>query len=79
MSVNNLDADVRAVADASSEHASELLTLIVNRADSPMVAMTSLILATAVFAKSVTMSRESLLEGITAAFNSVEEVPHATH
>ena len=74
------DDEIRAVVRDSASHATELLRHVVVLADSPMLAMTSLMLANAVFARSLDMSREAFLEGTAAAFDSVSEgAPHATH
>jgi hypothetical protein len=56
------------------------LAHVTSRTDNPLLAMTSLMLATAVFDKSIGMTREAFLEGTAAAFYSlVEDTPHATH
>lgn len=74
------DEDLRAVVRDSATHATDLLRHITQETDNPLLAMTSLMLASAVFAKSIDMPREAFLEGSTAAFDSlVEGSPHATH
>jgi hypothetical protein len=71
---------IRALVRDSADMASELLDFTASKAKDPLLAMTSLLLAAAVFAKSTGMAREDLLAGTAAAFDSLEEVsPHATH
>jgi hypothetical protein len=80
MSVHDIDEEVRAVVRDSADLATDLLVYLTAKADSPMLAMTTLMLSTAVFAKSIDLPKEALLEGTAAAFNSIEEAtPHATH
>jgi hypothetical protein len=76
----NIDEELRAVVRDSADNATELLSYVTSRTDNPLLAMTSLMLAAAVFAKSIGMERDALLEGSAAAFDSlVEDTPHATH
>jgi hypothetical protein len=64
----------------SASNATEVLAYITSRTDNPLLAMTSLMLAAAVFAKSIGMTRKAFLDGSAAAFDSlVEDTPHATH
>lgn len=80
MSVNDIDEEIRAVVRDSTAHASELLAHLCVKIDSPMLAMTTLMLSSAVLARSIGMTRESFLEGTAAAFNSLEEATqHAVH
>jgi hypothetical protein len=74
------DEEIRAVVRDSAANATEVLAFITSQTDSPMLAMTSLMLSSAVFARSIGMAREAFLEGTAAAFNSLEEAtPYATH
>jgi hypothetical protein len=78
MSTN--DEELKSVVRDSATNATDMLAYIATRTDQPLLAMTSLMLASAVFAKSIGMTRESFLEGSAAAFDSlVEDTPHATH
>lgn len=80
MSVHDIDEDIRAVVRDSADNATELLAYITSKTDNPMLAMTTLMLSSAIFAKSMDLPRAALLEGTAAAFDSVEEAtPHATH
>ena len=80
MSVHDNDEDLRAVVRDSATHATDLLGYITKETDNHLLAMTSLMLASAVFAKSIGMAREDFLGGSAAAFDSlVEDTPHATH
>lgn len=71
MSVN--DDEIRSVVHESAANATEVLTHISTLTRDPVLALASLMLATAVLARSMGMPWEDLLEGATAAFNSVEE------
>ena len=74
------DEEIRAVVRDSAANATEVLAFITSQTDSPMLAMTSLMLSSAVFARSIGMAREAFLEGTAAAFDSLEEAtPYATH
>ena len=74
------DEEIRAVVRDSAANATEVLAFITSQTDSPMLAMTSLMLSSAVFARSIGMTREAFLEGTAAAFDSLEEAtPYATH
>ena len=78
MNIN--DEEIRAVVRDSATNATDVLAFITSQTDNPMLAMTSLMLASAVFAKSIGMAREGFLEGIAAAFDSLmEATPHAAH
>ena len=80
MSVNDINEEVRAVVRDSAANATELLAYLTGRTDDPLLAMTSLMLASAVLSRSIGMDRGSFLEGTAAAFDSlVEDTPHATH
>lgn len=75
-----LDDEVRAVVRDSSDLATDLLAYLTAKTDNPMLAMTTLMLSSAVLAKSIDLPRQALLEGTGAAFDSLEEAtPHATH
>ena len=72
--------DPRSVVRDSATNATDLITFIVSRADNPVLAMASLMLACSVFARSIGMGRADYLEGTGAAFDSLEEATHhATH
>jgi hypothetical protein len=71
MSVN--DDEIRSVVHESAANATEVLTHISTLTRDPVLALASLMLATAVLARSMGMPWEDLLEGATAAFNSVDE------
>jgi len=76
----NIDEELRAVVRDSASNATDLLAHVTSRTDNPLLAMTSLMLASAVFGKSIDMTREAVLEGTAAAFDSlVEGTPHAPH
>tara|TARA_R110000868_G_scaffold233488_5_gene487213 strand:- start:1344 stop:1586 length:243 start_codon:yes stop_codon:yes gene_type:complete len=80
MSVHDINEELRAVIRDSADNATEVLAYVTSRTDNPLLAMTSLMLSSAVFAKSIGMTREAFLEGTAAAFDSlVEDTPHATH
>ena len=80
MSVHDIDEEVRAVVRDSADLSTDLLVYLTSKTDNPMLAMTTLMLSSAVMAKSIGMAREGYLEGIAAAFNSlVEDTPHVTH
>jgi len=80
MSVHDIDEEVRAVVRDSADLATDLLVSLTSKADNPMLAMTTLMLASAVMAKSMALPRAALLEGTGAAFDSLEEAtPHVTH
>lgn len=80
MSVHDIDAEVRAVVRDSADLSTGLLAYLTTQAESPMLAMTTLMLSSAVLAKSIDLPRDAFLEGMAAAFNSLEEAtPHATH
>ena len=71
MSVN--DDEIRSVVHESAANATEILTHVSALTPDPVMALASLMLATAVLARSMGMPWEDLLEGATAAFNSVDE------
>lgn len=65
---------------ARSSDRAQALLLDLMRDQEPFEAIVVTMLATAVMAKSVDMPRQTLLEGVGAAFDSLQEVPpHATH
>jgi hypothetical protein len=71
MSVN--DNDIQTIVHESAANATEILTHVSGLTPDPVMALASLMLATAVLARSMGMPWEDLLEGATAAFNSVDE------
>jgi hypothetical protein len=76
----NIDEELKDVVRDSASNATEVLAYVTSRTDNPLLAMTSLMLSSAVFAKSIGMTRDAFLEGSAAAFDSlVEDTPHATH
>ena len=80
MSVNDINEEVRAVVRDSADLSTDLLVYLTAKTDNPMLAMTTLMLSSAVMAKSIGLPREAFLEGTEAAFNSLEEATHhATH
>jgi hypothetical protein len=80
MSAHDIDEELRAVVRDSATNATEVLAFATSLTDSPLLAMTTLMLASDVFAKSIGMTREAFLEGTAAAFDSlVEDTPYATH
>jgi hypothetical protein len=77
MSTNKLD--MNALISRSSDRAQALLHTLMEDHE-PFDAMVTTMLAVAVLAKSVGMPRQTLQEGVGAAFDSlVEATPHATH
>jgi hypothetical protein len=80
MSVNDINEEVRAVVRDSADLSTELLGFLTGKTDNPMLAMTTLMLSSAVMAKSIGLPREAFMEGTGAAFLSLEEgSPHVTH
>ena len=80
MSVNDIDEEVRAVVRDSADLATDLLVYLTGKSDNPMLAMTTLMLSSAVMARSIGLPREAFLSGTEAAFLSLEEgSPHVTH
>ena len=75
-----LDDEIRAVVRDSADLSTDLLVYLTSKTDNPMLAMTTLMLSSAVMAKSMGLPREAFLEGTEAAFLSLEEATqHATH
>jgi len=74
MSVNN--EHFHDLIHESTGHATNLLTHMSSLTEDPMTAMISLILATAVFARSMGLPIEVLLGGIEAASSSIQEATH---
>lgn len=71
--------DMEKLLNRSSDRAQALL-LDLMKDQKPYEALIVTMLATAVVAKSIDMPREILLEGVAAAFNSLQEVaPNAVH
>lgn len=80
MSVNDINEEVRAVVRDSADLATDLLAYLTAQTDNPMLAMTTLMLSSAVMAKSIGLPREAYMEGTEAAFLSLEEgSQHVTH
>lgn len=74
------DEELRALMNHSMEEAGKLLTHLCATTDTPMESLITLMAAVAVMAKAMDLPKESLLEGVEAAFLSITEVhPHATH
>lgn len=71
MSAN--DDDIQDIVHESAANATEILTHVSTLTPDPLMALASLMLATSVLARSIGMPWEDLLEGATAAFNSVDE------
>lgn len=74
MSVNN--EHLHSLIHDSAGHATELLTHLCSLTEDPMTAVISLMLATAVFARSMDLPIEVLVGGIEAASNSIDEATH---
>jgi hypothetical protein len=80
MSVNDINEEVRAVVRDSADLATDLLGFLTGKTANPMLAMTTLMLSSAVMARSMGLPREAFLEGTEAAFLSLEEgSQHVTH
>lgn len=80
MSVHDIDEETRAVVRDSADLSTDLLAYLTDKTDNPMLAMTTLMLSSAVMARSIGLPREAFMEGTAAAFDSlVEDTPHATH
>jgi len=71
MSVN--DDEIQTIVHESAANATEILTHVSTLSRDPVMALASLMLATAVLARSMGMPWEDLQEGAAAAYNSVEE------
>lgn len=75
-----LDDETRAVVRDSADLATELLGHLTRQTEDPLLALTTLMLSSAVMARSIGLPRQDFLEGMAAAFNSLEEATHhATH
>ena len=73
------ELDMNALISRSLGRAQALLLRLMGDQE-PVEALVVTMLATAVMAKAVGMPRETLLEGVGAAFDSLKEAtPHATH
>ena len=71
--------DMKALVARSSDRAQAIL-LTLMKDQEPFEAMVATLLAVAVMAKCLGMPRETLQEGVGAAFDSLQEAtPHATH
>lgn len=73
-----IEEEVSTVVDASLERAQDLLRGQSKVHDGPFELFITLTLAVSAMAKTMDMPRETLLEGIGAAYDSLEEVggPH---
>ena len=77
MSISKLDMEKLLTRSADR---AQILLLSLMRDQEPFEAIVVTMLATAVMAKCIDMPRETLLEGVGAAFDSLQEAtPHATH
>jgi hypothetical protein len=77
--MNKETLDMEKLLSRSSDRA-QLLLLRLMQDQEPFEAIVVTMLATAVMAKCIDMPRETLLEGVGAAFDSlVEATRHATH
>jgi hypothetical protein len=77
MSISKLDMEKLLTRSADR---AQILLLNLMRDQEPFEAIVVTMLATAVMAKCIDMPRETLLEGVGAAFDSLQEAtPHATH
>lgn len=65
--------ETEALVNASLKNAEKLLNAVVNR-EEPFEGFVVITLALAVLAKSMDMPRSTVLEGVGAAFDSLEEV-----
>jgi hypothetical protein len=71
--------DMEKLLSRSTDRA-QLLLLKLMQDQEPFEAIVVTMLATAVMAKCIDMPRQTLLEGVGAAFDSLQEAaPHATH
>jgi hypothetical protein len=71
--------DMQALISRSSDRAQAILYDLMQDQD-PLEALVSTMLAVAVMAKCIDMPRQTLLDGVGAAFDSLQEAtPHATH
>lgn len=74
-----LREDMENLVDGSLKKAANLLQLTVDK-DEPFRAFVTFTLALAILSKSMGMDRDTLLEGVGAAFDSIEEaVPNDLH
>jgi hypothetical protein len=77
--MNTDKLDMNDLVARSSDRAQALLLHLMEDQE-PFEAMVATMLAVAVMAKALDMPRETLLEGVGAAFDSLQEAtPHATH
>jgi DNA-binding phage protein len=77
-----MSIDKQAMTDLVSRSADRAQALLLDLMEDhdPFDAMVTTMLAVAVLAKSIGMPRETLREGVGAAFDSLlEATPHATH
>ena len=73
--LGEMQEEIETLVNASLKQAAGILDRLVDTRD-PMPAFVTLTLAAAVLAKSMDIPRDAFLEGVAAAFDSVEEVPH---
>lgn len=64
--------DAKALQDRVSRSASQLLSTLETQYDTPFEAIATLMFATAGLAKAMDMPMDSLVEGVEAAYKSVE-------
>jgi hypothetical protein len=57
MSVNDINEEVRAVVRDSADLSTDLLAYLTDKTDNPMLAMTTLMLSSAVMARSIGLPR----------------------
>ena len=74
MTVNN--ENIHDLIHDSAGHATELLTHMSSLTEDPVTAVISLMLATAVVARSMDLPLDVLLGGIKAASTSIQEATH---
>jgi hypothetical protein len=77
--MNKETLDMNALVARSSDRAQAILLHLMEDQE-PFEAMVATMLAVSVMAKCIGMPRETLQEGVGAAFDSLQEAtPHATH
>lgn len=70
-----IEAEVEQVVQRSLSKAAKILDLVVDKSE-PFPGFVTMTLAVAVLAKAMDMPRQTLLEGVGAAFDSIEEADH---
>jgi len=77
--MNKEKLDMEKLLSRSSDRAQAILITLMEDQE-PFEAMVATMLAVSVMAKCIDMPRQTLLEGVGAAFDSLQEAaPHATH